>query len=98
MKIYLDAMGGDNAPKAPAEGAREALERFSELEIELAGPMDAVRAAVEEAFSGADPTLRQRLPLTDCPEVITNCEDVYKRQPRWSAWRLASRPAPGKDR
>ena len=56
MKIYLDAMGGDNAPKAPAEGAREALERFSELEIELAGPMDAVRAAVEEAFSGADPT------------------------------------------
>ena len=74
MKIYLDAMGGDNAPKAPAEGAREALERFSELEIELAGPMDAVRAAVEEAFSGADPTLRQRLTLTDCPEVITNCE------------------------
>ena len=74
MKIYLDAMGGDNAPKAPAEGAREALERFSELEIELAGPMDAVRAAVEEAFSGAEPTLRQRLTLTDCPEVITNCE------------------------
>lgn len=74
MKIYLDAMGGDNAPKAPAEGAREALERFSELEIEVAGPMDAVRAAVEEAFSGAEPTLRQRLTLTDCPEVITNCE------------------------
>ena len=32
MKIYLDAMGGDNAPQAPAEGAREALERYEELE------------------------------------------------------------------
>ena len=30
MKIYLDAMGGDNAPQAPAEGAREALERAQE--------------------------------------------------------------------
>lgn len=74
MKIYLDAMGGDNAPKAPAEGAREALERFEGLEIELAGPIDQVRAAVDAAFQGADPALRARLVLTDCPEVITNCE------------------------
>ena len=74
MKIYLDAMGGDNAPKAPAEGAREALERFEGLEIELAGPIDQVRAAVDAAFQGANPALRARLVLTDCPEVITNCE------------------------
>ena len=74
MKIYLDAMGGDNAPKAPAEGAREALERYEGLEIELAGPIGEVQAAVDAAFQGADPALRARLVLTDCPEVITNCE------------------------
>ena len=28
MKIFLDAMGGDNAPQAPVEGAIEALRRF----------------------------------------------------------------------
>ena len=74
MKIYLDAMGGDNAPKAPAEGAREALERYEGLEIELAGPIEQVKSAVDAAFQGADPALRARLVLTDCPEVITNCE------------------------
>ena len=74
MKIYLDAMGGDNAPQAPAEGAREALERYEGLEIELAGPIEQVKAAVDAAFQGADPALRARLVLTDCPEVITNCE------------------------
>ena len=55
MKIYLDAMGGDNAPQAPAEGAREALERYEGLEIELAGPIEQVKAAVDAAFQGADP-------------------------------------------
>ena len=74
MKIYVDAMGGDNAPQAPAEGAREALERYEGLEIELAGPIEQVKAAVDAAFQGADPALRTRLVLTDCPEVITNCE------------------------
>ena len=33
MKIYLDAMGGDNAPLAPAQGALEALGLYPELEI-----------------------------------------------------------------
>ena len=74
MKIYLDAMGGDNAPLAPAQGAREALENNPQIEIELAGPIEEVKKAVEEAFKGADAQLRSRLTLTDCPEVITNCE------------------------
>ena len=52
--IALDAMGGDNAPKAPAEGAREALERFDGLEIELAGPIEQVQAAVDAAFCGPE--------------------------------------------
>ncbi len=74
MKIYLDAMGGDNAPQAPVEGALEALGMFPQLEIELAGPIDTVTKTVDSVFAGADPALRARLLLTDCPEVITNCE------------------------
>lgn len=74
MKIYLDAMGGDNAPQATAQGAVEALKRFDKLFVELAGPEAQVRPALEEALSGAEASVRERLTLTDCPEVITNCE------------------------
>ena len=74
MKIYLDAMGGDNAPQAPVEGALEALGMFPQLEIELSGPIDIVTKTVDSVLAGADPALRARLLLTDCPEVIANCE------------------------
>ncbi len=74
MKIYLDAMGGDNAPQAPVEGALEALRLYPGLTIELAGPVGPVKAAVDSAFAAAEPGVRDRLVLTDCPEVITNCE------------------------
>ena len=36
-RIYLDAMGGDNAPKCTAEGAIEALRADSDLRITLGG-------------------------------------------------------------
>lgn len=74
MKIYLDAMGGDNAPMAPVEGALEALGKHADLEIMLAGPMDTVQPVVDQVFAGAAESVRSRLTLTDCPEVITNCE------------------------
>ena len=72
MKIYLDAMGGDYAPLAPVQGAKEALEMYPQLEIELAGPIAEVEKTVNEVF--CESALRSRLTLTDCPEVITNCE------------------------
>jgi len=74
MKIYLDAMGGDNAPRATVEGALEALSLHPEIEIELAGPLDQVTPVVDEAFAAAPAGVRERLTLTDYPEVITNCE------------------------
>jgi len=74
MKIYLDAMGGDNAPLAPAQGAREALEAYPELHIELSGPIETVEKTVDEVFAGAAQDVRDRLSLTNCPEIITNCE------------------------
>ncbi len=72
MKIYVDAMGGDHAPLAPVQGAKEALERNPQLVIELAGPIEEVTRTVDEVFGQSE--LRSRLTLTDCPEVITNCE------------------------
>lgn len=74
MKVYLDAMGGDNAPQAPVAGALEALKRNPALTLELAGPIETVTAAVDAAFANEDKALRARLTLTDCPETITNCE------------------------
>ena len=74
MKIYLDAMGGDHAPSAPLEGALEALEKHSELLIEAAGPIEIIQAEVDRVFAAASPNVRNRLSLTDCPEIIENCE------------------------
>ena len=69
MRIFLDAMGGDNAPQAPVEGAIEALRRFPELEISLAGAID----QLEPLLKNCD-DVRSRLTLVDAPEVITNNE------------------------
>ncbi len=69
MRIFLDAMGGDNAPQAPVEGAIEALRRFPNLEISLAGKLD----EVTPLLTGAD-DVRSRITLVDAPEVITNDE------------------------
>lgn len=67
MKIFVDAMGGDNAPQAPVAGAVEALRRWPELEISLAG----VLGEIEPLLAGCD-DVRSRITLVDAPEVITN--------------------------
>ena len=74
MKLYLDAMGGDNAPQAPVEGALEALNRFEKLEIILSGPEETVRESFEQVFAEAPEKVRSRVTLRDCPEVIGNDE------------------------
>lgn len=74
MRIYLDAMGGDNAPQATIAGALEALQKYPELTIEAGGPLASVQAEVARVFAQAQSSVRNRLTLTDCPEVIENCE------------------------
>ena len=69
MRIFVDAMGGDNAPKAPVAGTIEALRRYPELEITLAG----VLSEVEPLLTDCD-DVRGRIRLLDAPEVITNNE------------------------
>ncbi len=73
MKIYLDAMGGDNAPGSTIEGAKEALETFAQLHIELGGPAQTLAPLVDDVFRHA-PELKARLTVTNCPEIIGNEE------------------------
>ncbi|WP_195258057.1 phosphate acyltransferase PlsX [Bacillus paralicheniformis] len=42
MKIAVDAMGGDNAPKAVIEGVMKAVEDFEDLEITLIGDREKI--------------------------------------------------------
>ena len=48
MKILIDAMGGDNAPLAPVQGALEAVKCWN-AQVVLVGQEDAIRAAAKEA-------------------------------------------------
>ncbi|MFH1512883.1 MAG: phosphate acyltransferase PlsX [Bacillota bacterium] len=73
MKIYLDVMGGDHAPEATIAGAKEALELFPELTIELGGPADVVEPLLKEVFKDM-PRLLPHVTVSDCPELILNEE------------------------
>ena len=66
MRIYVDAMGGDNAPQAPVAGALEALGKNPELEIVLAGPEETVRQTVESVFqTEEEKKLLDRVSISD---------------------------------
>ena len=67
IHIYLDAMGGDNAPQCTVEGAKEALRADKELKITLGGP----KAEIEKLLQDC-PDIRDRLEIDDCAEIITN--------------------------
>ena len=65
--IYLDAMGGDNAPACTVEGALEALRADKDLRITLAGD----EAALLPLLAGAQ-DVRDRLATEHCADTITN--------------------------
>ncbi|MBQ8556409.1 MAG: phosphate acyltransferase PlsX [Clostridia bacterium] len=69
MRIFIDAMGGDFAPQAPVEGTIEALRRYPNIEVVLAG----VIPEIEKYLVDCD-DVRSRITLLDAPEVITNDE------------------------
>ncbi len=43
MKIAIDAMGGDHAPKAVVLGAMKAIKEYSDLHITLVGEEEEIR-------------------------------------------------------
>ena len=67
IHIFLDAMGGDDAPRCTIEGAFEALRANPELKLTLAG----VQSQIEPLLVNCD-DVRDRFTVLDTPEVITN--------------------------
>ena len=65
--IYLDAMGGDNAPQCTVEGAIEALRADQSLKITLAGDEKQLTPLVQDC---AD--VRDRLTIEHTADIITN--------------------------
>lgn len=82
IKLVLDAMGGDNAPQAPCEGAVLALREDKDLSIVLAGVPDAIEPFLKDAGD-----VRERISVLNAPEVISNSESAAMavRQKRDSA-------------
>ena len=47
MKIAVDAMGGDNAPKVIVEGVEQARDLYPDLEFNLYGNPDAIKPLIQ---------------------------------------------------
>lgn len=69
MHIYLDAMGGDHAPKSTVKGALQALREYPQLHIVLGGVVNDIQKELEGREYDKD-----RLEIDDCPELISNDE------------------------
>ncbi len=75
MKIVVDAMGGDFAPKVNVDGAIDALREFDDVEIILAGPQELIEKTIGEyADQAAYEKVKARLSIADASEVITTEE------------------------
>ena len=75
MKIVVDAMGGDFAPKVNVDGAIDALREFADVEIILAGPTELIEKTIGEyADQAAYASVKDRLTIAEANEVITTEE------------------------
>ena len=80
MKIIVDAMGGDNAPLAPVEGALRAAEELG-VEIILTGPEAVIRDCLKKL---GKTDLPQGVEIAPASEVITmedNPARAFKDKP-----------------
>ncbi|MBM6860726.1 phosphate acyltransferase PlsX [Clostridium saudiense] len=69
MKIAIDGMGGDNAPKAVVEGVVKATEEFKDIEFFITGPEDLIREELQKYNYVGD-----KIKVVNATEVITNNE------------------------
>ena len=72
MKMAIDAMGGDHAPRAIVQGALEAIEAKPDREIILVGREDELRAQVKKL---GKPELLAHVSFVHAPEVIEMGEE-----------------------
>lgn len=80
MKIIIDAMGGDNAPKAMVQGALLARKEWPDTEIVLTGREEAIRAAAAECGAAELP---EGITIRPASEVIDMSDDpamAFKRK------------------
>ena len=67
IRIALDAMGGDNAPRVEVEGAAQALQELPpEFRIQLVGRTADIEAALAKAAS----VDRSRIDVIEAPDVV----------------------------
>ena len=79
MKIIIDAMGGDNAPREIVKGALQGQKRFG-VDIVLTGDTTAILKALEEC---GEKTLPQGVEIAHADEVVEMCDDpatVFRRK------------------
>ena len=67
MRIFVDAMGGDFAPKAAIEGTAEVLRATPDLHVTLAGVQEAMAPYLDKLKYVAG-----RVKVIETPEVISN--------------------------
>jgi glycerol-3-phosphate acyltransferase PlsX len=88
MRIAIDAMGGDNAPKEIISGALESIEKLSENdEIILVGPEDQI-----EALLPSPKARKGMISIVHAPDVIEMAEspvESLRRKPKSSIAVLA---------
>ena len=67
VRVALDAMGGDQAPKTEIEGAIKALQDLPPtFGVQLVGPA----AVLEQELAACSQADRSRLSIVEAPEVI----------------------------
>lgn len=69
MKIAVDAMGGDNAPKAIIEGVEQARDQYKDLEFQLYGDPAKVKPLIQN---------EERLTLVETTEEISMGEEPVR--------------------
>ncbi|MGB1661865.1 MAG: phosphate acyltransferase PlsX [Planctomycetota bacterium] len=83
--IAIDAMGGDNVPSVPVQGAFRALENNPDLKIILVGPEDQVMPAIDSCGG-----LNDRVQFVHAPEWVTMEESPVEALRNKPASSLAS--------
>ena len=71
MRIIVDAMGGDNAPKAPVQGALQAVKEYG-VEIVLVGRGEDILQAIHDEGVAELPT---GLSITHADQVVEMCDN-----------------------
>ena len=83
MKILIDAMGGDNAPKAPLLGAIEASKKWN-VPIVLVGREEEIRKAMQEAGIENLPAGVEILNADDVVDMHDDPAGVIRKKPNSS--------------